>query len=89
MTETVTDYCLLALAISIAMCFVRLVRGPSVPDRALALDTIAVNLISVIVLLCIRYNTLQYFDAVLVIAVLGFLGTVAIAKYLLRGDIID
>jgi multicomponent K+:H+ antiporter subunit F len=89
MIQTVTDYCLLALAGSLALCLVRLVRGPSVPDRALALDTIAVNLIGVIALLCIRYNTVEYFDAVLVIAVLGFLGTAAVGKYLLRGDIID
>lgn len=85
----VSNYCLLALAISIALCLVRLVRGPSVPDRAMALDTIAVNLVGVIALLCIRYDTVAYFDAVLVIAVLGFLGTVAIAKFMLRGDIID
>jgi multicomponent K+:H+ antiporter subunit F len=89
MTQTVTDYCLLALAVSIALCLVRLVRGPSVPDRAIALDTIAINLLAVIVLLSIRYGTTAYFDAVLVIAVLGFLGTVAVGKYLLRGDIID
>lgn len=89
MIRVVTDYCLLAVAVSIALCLARLVRGPSVADRALALDTVAVNLVGLIPLLCIRYNTVAYFDAVLVIAVLGFLGTVAIAKYLLRGDIID
>ncbi len=89
MILTVTNVCLLALAISVALCLLRLARGPTIADRALALDTVAVNLIGIIALLCIRYNTVAYFDAVLVIAVLGFLGTVAISKYLLRGRIID
>lgn len=89
MITAVANYCLLALALSAAMCLWRLLRGPSLPDRALALDTLAVNAIGIITLLCIRDNTVAYFDAVLVIAVLGFLGTVAVAKYLLKGDIID
>jgi multicomponent K+:H+ antiporter subunit F len=89
MIATVANSCLLALALSAAMCLWRLLRGPSLPDRALALDTLAVNVIGLITVLCIRDNTVAYFDAVLVIAVLGFLGTVAVAKYLLKGDIID
>lgn len=89
MIAWVTNACLVAVGIATAFCLVRLVRGPSVADRAVALDTIAVNLVALIVLLSIRYNTVAYFDSVLVIAVLGFLGTVAIAKYLLKGDIID
>ncbi len=89
MITTVADGCLLALAVSAGMCLWRLVRGPSLPDLALALDTLAVNLIGLIALLCIRHTTVAYFDAVLVIAVLGFLGTVAVSKYLLKGDIID
>jgi multicomponent K+:H+ antiporter subunit F len=89
MIGTVANYCLLALAVSAVLCVVRLLRGPNIPDRALALDTLAVNAIGIITVLCIRDNTVAYFDAVLVIAVLGFLGTVAVAKYLLKGDIID
>ncbi|MCG3146861.1 MAG: Na(+)/H(+) antiporter subunit F [Verrucomicrobiae bacterium] len=89
MIATVANWCLLALALSAGLCVVRLLRGPSVPDRALALDTLAVNLIGIIGILCIRDNTVVYFDAVLVIAVLGFVSTVAVAKYLLKGDIID
>lgn len=89
MIGVVVNVCLVMLAVGTLLCIVRLVRGPTVPDRAMALDTIAVNLISLIVLLSIRYDTAAYFDSALVIAVLGFLGTVAIAKYLLKGDIID
>ncbi len=87
--ELVADICMLALAISMAMCLWRLVRGPSRADRALALDTAYTNLMAMIVVLCIRYNTPEYFDAALVIAVLGFLGTTAVAKYLIKGDIIE
>jgi multicomponent K+:H+ antiporter subunit F len=89
MITTVSDICLLALAVSMAMCLWRLVRGPSTADRALALDTMYTNLMAAIVVLCIRYNTAEYFDAALVIAVLGFLSTTAIAKYLIKGDIIE
>jgi multicomponent K+:H+ antiporter subunit F len=89
MIYAVVDSCTLALAVSIAICLWRVAKGPSLPDRALALDTIALNLIGVIVLLCIRYKTVLYFDAALVIAVIGFLGTTAVSKYLIRGDIVD
>ena len=89
MIPVVIDGCLLGLMLSLALCLARLVRGPHLLDRVLALDTMAVNLIAVIVLLSIRYATTAYFDAVLVIAVLGFLGTVAVAKYVLKGGLID
>jgi multicomponent K+:H+ antiporter subunit F len=72
-----------------AICLWRVARGPTLADRALALDTMALNLLVVIVLLSIRYATVAYFDAVLVVAVLGFLGTTALAKYMIKGDIID
>jgi multicomponent K+:H+ antiporter subunit F len=89
MMTTVVDFCLVALAVSMAICLWRVVRGPSLADRVLALDTLSVNLLVVIVLWCIRYRTVAYFDAVLVIAVLGFLGTTALAKYMIKGDIVD
>lgn len=90
MIGTVLDICLVILMISVALCLGRLVRGPHLLDRVLALDTLAVNLIAVIALLALRYDATTYFDAVLVIAVLGFLGTVAVAKYVLKGGrIID
>jgi multicomponent K+:H+ antiporter subunit F len=89
MIEPIADICLAALGASMALCLFRLVRGPSLPDRALAMDTLAMNLIAVIVLLAIRHHTTAYFDAALVIAALGFIGTVAVSKYILKGDIID
>ncbi len=67
----------------------RLVRGPSPPDRILALDTLSVNVIALLVLFGIHLNSALYFEAALLIALLGFVGTVALCKFLLRGDIIE
>ncbi len=62
----------------------RLLRGPHVADRALAVDTIAIQLIGLVILLSIRQGTLVYFDGILVLSLLGFAGTVAIAQYIGR-----
>lgn len=67
----------------------RLVIGPSVPDRILALDTMYINVIALIILYSISMSTGLYFEAALLIAMLGFISTVALCKYLLRGDIIE
>lgn len=67
----------------------RVLRGPDLPDRILALDTLYVNSIALLVLFGIHLDTAIYFEAALLIAMMGFVGTVAIAKYLLRGDIIE
>jgi len=67
----------------------RLVRGPSIPDRILALDTLYIDAIALLVLLGIHLGSDVYFEAALLIALMGFVGTVALCKYLLRGDIIE
>jgi multicomponent K+:H+ antiporter subunit F len=71
------------------LSFFRLVRGPTVPDRILALDTLYINAIALLILLGIHLRSPLYFEAALLIALMGFVGTVALAKYLLRGDIIE
>ncbi|TMP79906.1 K+/H+ antiporter subunit F, partial [Pseudoalteromonas ruthenica] len=63
--------------------------GPSVPDRILALDTMYINSIALIILYGMSMGTALYFEAALLIAMLGFVSTVAVCKYLLRGDIIE
>lgn len=78
-----------AVAISQTMSMIRLVLGPSTGDRILALDTMVVNAIGVIVLLGIWQGTQLYFEASLIIAMLGFVSTVALARFVLRGDIIE
>jgi multicomponent K+:H+ antiporter subunit F len=77
------------VGVAIALNLWRLVIGPSLPDRILALDTMYVNGIALLVLFGIYQNTMLYFEAALLIAVMGFVGTVAMSKYLLRGDIIE
>lgn len=72
-----------------AMSFFRLIRGPDAPDRILALDTLYINAIALLVLLGIHLASPLYFEAALLIALMGFVGTVALAKFLLRGDIIE
>jgi multicomponent K+:H+ antiporter subunit F len=71
------------------MSMIRLVIGPSVGDRILALDTMVVNAIGLIVLLGIAQGTRIYFEVTLIIAMLGFVSTVAYARFVLRGDIIE
>jgi multicomponent K+:H+ antiporter subunit F len=67
----------------------RLLRGPGLPDRILALDTLYVNAIALLVLFGIQFDTQVLFEAALVVALLGFVGTVALAKYVVRGDIVE
>ncbi len=68
----------------------RLFKGPSLPDRILALDTMYIDAIALFILLGIYFDsTTVYFEAALMIAVMGFIGTVATCKYLMRGDIVE
>lgn len=80
-------FALLALALLLNLW--RLLRGPDLPDRILALDTLYINSIALLVLFGIHLGTAIYFEAALLIAMMGFVGTVAVTKYLLRGDIIE
>ena len=79
------------LVVSLAqiMSMIRLVIGPSTGDRVLALDTMVVNAIALVVLLGIAQGVRIYFEAALIIAMLGFVSTVAYARFVLRGDIIE
>lgn len=89
---------MLSTALFIALAFMvtalllnlyRLLRGPDAVDRIIALDTLYVNAIALLIVLGIRLDTTLYFEAALLIALVGFVGTVALCKYLLRGDIIE
>ena len=85
----VIPLCLPMLGAALLLAVARLVRGPSLPDRALALDTLYINAIALIILYGIWQGTELFFEIALLIAVLGFVSTVAVAKYMLRGDIIE
>lgn len=67
----------------------RLVVGPTVADRAVALDAIMVHILAMIVVFAIRENTPDFLDAAMVIAILSFLSTVVIGKFMKKGVIID
>ncbi|WP_434986285.1 K+/H+ antiporter subunit F [Vreelandella zhaodongensis] len=77
------------IVLALAMNIYRLAIGPDIPDRLLALDTMYVNAIALIVIAGMWLNTKTYFEAAMLIAMLGFVSTMAICRYLLRGDIIE
>ncbi|MEM6385582.1 MAG: K+/H+ antiporter subunit F [Pseudomonadota bacterium] len=78
-----------ALALGQIMAMVRLILGPTSGDRILALDTMVVNAIGIIIVLGIHQGVEIYFEVSLLVAMLGFVSTVALARFLLRGDIIE
>jgi multicomponent K+:H+ antiporter subunit F len=77
-----------ALALALALAAWRLWRGPSAADRVLALDTLYINALALLVALGVWLNTALYFEVALLIGLLGFVGTVVVATFLLRGRIV-
>lgn len=67
----------------------RLIKGPSTPDRVVALDAIGINLIALIALLSISLDTSAYLEAILLLAIVSFIGTTAFSKFLEKEDIIE
>lgn len=78
-----------AVAVAILLCTWRLVGGPTLTDRILALDTLYLSVVALVVMLGLRWQTSLLFEAALIIAMLGFAGTVALARYLSRGDVVE
>lgn len=89
MLTTALEIAFLMVGLALLFNFYRLIIGPSLPDRILALDTIYINSIAILILFGIYQQSALYFEAALLIAVMGFVGTVALSKYLLRGDIME
>ncbi len=77
------------LSLAIVGCMYRLLKGPSISDRIAALDTIGVLLLSMIAVICMLLKTYAYFDIILVIGILTFIGTTAFARYIERGVVIE
>lgn len=67
----------------------RLLRGPDAVDRVLALDTLYINVVALIILLGVRASANLLFEAALIVAMLGFVSTVALARFLSRGDVVE
>ncbi|QTD42693.1 Na(+)/H(+) antiporter subunit F1 [Sporosarcina sp. Te-1] len=81
--------CTIVVGLSMAGLMYRVFKGPSVPDRLIALDGIGVMLISAIALLSILFDTRFYIDVILLIAIISFIGTVSFSKFIERGEIIE
>ncbi len=79
---TTIDLLLLLLSISLALCFLRLYRGPDVPNRVVAFDLIAIHAVAIIALFAIKQGAEFLLDVTIITGVLGFLGTVMVARYL-------
>ena len=77
------------LAVAMALAAFRMFRGPRAQDRVLALDTLYVNSMLLLMVFGIRTGQVVYFEASLVIGMLGFVATVALAKFLMRGEVIE
>lgn len=80
---------LFMLVLAMACTLARLIKGPAAQDRVLALDCMYVNGMLVMLVLGLIYGDGHYFEAALLVALLGFVGTTAMAKFLLRGEVIE
>lgn len=89
MMDTLLWVSLGLLALAVLGCLFRLLRGPSIADRIAALDTIGVLLLSMIAVIGMVTGTQAYFDIILVIGILTFIGTTAMARYIERGVVLE
>jgi len=89
MFDTVMIVALSALSVALVLLFIRVILGPSTQDRILALDAIGVLLVGFIGILMILQDTSVFSDIVLVLTILGFVGTLTLSKFLERGVVID
>lgn len=80
---------LVLYAIAVVLGALRLVRGPHAQDRVLALDFLFVVVLLTMLVLAIRYQSSMYFEATLLMALFGFVGSAGLAKFLLRGEVIE
>lgn len=87
--DAALNFALAAVALAFAPCAWRLLRGPETIDRVLALDTLYINTVALVILLGLRWRSALLFEAALIVAMLGFASTVALARYLSRGDVIE
>lgn len=78
-----------AVSVALLLNLWRLIAGPTVMDRVLALDTMVINTIALIILFGIQQRTTVYFESALLFAMFGFISTVAYCRFVLRGDVIE
>jgi multicomponent Na+:H+ antiporter subunit F len=86
MLDVISHITLVMLGVALLLAFIRLVKGPTLPDRIVAMDLFGVLVVGLIVVLAGWSGVRETLDAAIVIALVGFLGTVAYATYVERGD---
>lgn len=84
-----TTVTMLLYAVAMVLALVRLLRGPRAQDRVLASDFVFIVGMLMMLVLAIRYNSPMYFEGALLMAMFGFVGSMAMAKFLLRGEVIE
>ena len=89
MIEYALNFGFFALSLAVLLNLWRLLRGPSLMDRVLAVDTMVINIIALIILFGIQQRTTIFFEAALLFAMFGFISTVAYCRFILRGDVIE
>ena len=87
------EYALIAalflLSLSVLIAIYRLFKGPSMPDRVMALDSVGIHLISSVAILSVLFRTHAYLDIILLLGILSFIGTIAFARFIERGVVIE
>lgn len=83
------QFALVCILLAMLFCAIRLLIGPTAHDRVLALDTLWMCAMLLALMLGIRFGDLIYFEAAMMIALLGFVSTIALTKFLMRGEIIE
>ncbi|OIU66894.1 Na(+)/H(+) antiporter subunit F [Rossellomorea aquimaris] len=89
MLHTVIQITLLLVSLSMLGLIYRVIKGPTIPDRVVALDAIGINLIAIVALISMIIDTYAFLSVILLLGILAFLGTVAFSKFLEKGEIIE
>ncbi|WP_203248169.1 Na(+)/H(+) antiporter subunit F1 [Sporosarcina beigongshangi] len=89
MIETMLTIALVLFSTTIAIAVIRIILGPSMPDRVIALDMIAVNLIAMIAVVSIMLKTKAFLEVILILGILSFISTIAFSKFIERGVIVE
>ena len=89
MIEHALHFGFAAISLALLLNLWRLLRGPTLMDRVLAVDTMVINVIALIILFGIQQRTTILFEAALLFAMFGFIATVAYCRFVLRGDVIE
>jgi multicomponent Na+:H+ antiporter subunit F len=89
MLHTIIQITLLLVSISMLGLVYRVIKGPTTPDRVVALDAIGINLIAIVALISMVIDTYAFLSVILLLGILAFLGTVAFSKFLEKGEIIE